>query len=55
MVRAAQRGYGEGERTVTELVDAQRAQTEVALRRLELIALAKRAEVDLRSATGELK
>jgi cobalt-zinc-cadmium efflux system outer membrane protein len=55
LLRAAQGGYREGERSVVELLDAERAQTEVALRRLLLLARAKRAETQLRSAAGELK
>lgn len=55
LLRAAQAGYREGERSVVELLDAQRAQTEVALRRLSLHIEAKRAETRLRSAAGELK
>ena len=46
-------GYREGERSVIELVDARRAQVDVALRLLELEKTAKQAEVRLRSATGE--
>lgn len=55
LLRAAQSGYNEGERSIVELLDAQRARTDVALRRLHLLASAKRAEVRLRSAAGELK
>lgn len=55
LLRAVQSGYQEGQRTIVELVDAQRAQTDVALWRLELLSSAKRAEVRLRSAAGELK
>lgn len=55
LLSAVQGGYREGERTIVELLDAQRARTEVTLRHLSLLATAKRAEVRLRSATGELK
>ncbi len=55
LLRAARSGYSEGERTIVELLDAQRARTEVALRKLHLIASAKRAEVLLRSAAGQLR
>lgn len=53
--RAAESGYREGERSLVELIDAQRARTAVALRRLELELEAKRAEVALRAARGELE
>lgn len=53
--RAAQSGYREGERSIVELVDAQRARTEVERRRLELQLAAKRAEVALRAAQGEFE
>jgi len=52
---AAQSGYREGERTIVELLDAQRARTDVAERRLELLASAKRAEGRLRAAAGDLR
>lgn len=52
---AAQSGYREGERTIVELLDAQRAKTEVDERRLALLGLAKRAEVRLRAAAGALE
>jgi cobalt-zinc-cadmium efflux system outer membrane protein len=55
LLAAAQRGYREGERTILELLDAQRAQTEVAQRRLSLLGAAKRAEARLRAAAGELQ
>lgn len=55
LLAAAQSGYREGERTIVELLDAQRAQTEVAERRLSLLATAKRAEARLRAATGDLQ
>lgn len=53
--RAAASGYREGHRTVLELLDAQRVRTEVRLRRLELAATARRADIRLRHATGELQ
>lgn len=52
---AAQSGYREGERTIVELLDAQRAQTAVAERRLHLLWAAKRAEARLRAAAGDLQ
>ena len=52
---AAESGYREGERTIVELLDAQRARTRVAERRLDLLVLAKRAEARLRAAGGELR
>jgi cobalt-zinc-cadmium efflux system outer membrane protein len=52
LLRAAQGGYREGERTIVELLDAQRARTQVAERRLDLFSKAKRAEAELRAATG---
>jgi outer membrane protein, heavy metal efflux system len=55
LLRAAQAGYREGERSLVELLDAQRVDTEVALRRLELQAQAKRAEIRARAASGELR
>ncbi len=54
LLAAAQSGYREGERSILELLDAQRAQTEVAERRLHLLLTAKRAEARLRSAAGVL-
>jgi cobalt-zinc-cadmium efflux system outer membrane protein len=53
--RAAESGYREGVRSVVELVDAQRARTNVELRQLELALAAKRAEVELRAARGEFE
>lgn len=55
LLAAAQSGYREGERTVLELLDAQRAQADVAERRLSLLDMAKRAEVRLRAAAGDLR
>lgn len=55
LLGAAQSGYREGERSILELLDAQRAQTEVAERRLTLLGAAKRAEARLRAAAGELQ
>lgn len=52
---AAQSGYREGERSIVELLDAQRAQTEVAERRLGLLGTAKRSEARLRAAVGDLQ
>jgi cobalt-zinc-cadmium efflux system outer membrane protein len=53
--RAALGGYHEGERSVTDLVDAERARTEVNRRRLDLELQAKRAELRLRAAWGEFE
>lgn len=53
--RAVSAGYLEGERTLVELVDAQSALAEVDARRLELGVEAKRAEIELRLATGEIR
>jgi len=55
LLAAARSGYREGERTIVELLDAQRAQTDVAERRLSLLGTAKRAEARLRAATGDLQ
>jgi outer membrane protein, heavy metal efflux system len=53
--RAAESGYREGQRSLVELLDAQRARTSVELRALELALAAKRAETALRAARGELE
>lgn len=53
--RAVQSGYREGDRSVVELVDAQRARTDVDRRLLELELLAKQAEIELRAARGEFE
>lgn len=55
LLQAAERGYAEGERTIIELVDSQRMRTDVALRALELREIAKRAEIRVRAASGELR
>jgi outer membrane protein, heavy metal efflux system len=55
LLAAAQSGYREGERTIVELLDAQRAQTDVAERRVSLLGTAKRAEVRLRAAAKDLQ
>src|SRR5690606_21673725 len=52
---AARSGYQEGERSIVELLDAQRTQTQVQLRLLELAYKAKRAEIALRAARGEFE
>lgn len=52
---AVRSGYREGERSVVELLDAQRARTDVAQRRLSLLGAAKRAEARLRAAAGDLQ
>lgn len=53
--RAALSGYREGNRSVVELLDAQRARTEVDRTCLDLEHLAKQAEVELRAARGEFE
>lgn len=55
LLRAAQSGYREGERTILELLDAQRTQIEVSERRLALLWAAKHAETRLRAAVGDLR
>jgi outer membrane protein, heavy metal efflux system len=55
LLTAAQSGYREGERSIVELLDAQRAQTDVAERRLRLLGTAKHAEARLRAAAGDLR
>jgi outer membrane protein TolC len=55
LLAAAQSGYREGQRSIVELLDAQRAQTDVAERRLGLLGTAKRAEARLRAAAGDLQ
>ncbi|MFT5358032.1 MAG: cobalt-zinc-cadmium efflux system outer membrane protein [Polyangiales bacterium] len=55
LLRAAQSGYREGERTILELLDAQRTQIEVNERRLALLWAAKHAETRLRAAVGDLR
>ncbi|MFK7999739.1 MAG: TolC family protein [Polyangiales bacterium] len=55
LLRAAQSGYREGERTILELLDAQRTQIEVNERRLALLWAAKHAETRLRAAVGDLQ
>lgn len=53
--KAVQSGYREGDRSVLELVDAERARIEVERRRLELQLLAKKSELELRAARGEFE
>jgi len=53
--RAVESGYREGDRSIVELVDAQRARTDVDRRRLDLELAAKRAEIRLRAARGEFE
>ncbi len=53
--RAVASGYREGERSVVELVDVQRARTEVERRLLELELTARQAEIALRAARGEFE
>ncbi|WP_152629766.1 TolC family protein [Haliangium ochraceum] len=54
LLRAAESGYREGERSIVELLDAQRARTEVEERRLALWIAAKRAQAHARAAGGVL-
>jgi cobalt-zinc-cadmium efflux system outer membrane protein len=53
--RAAESAYREGQRSVLELLDAQRASLAVELRKLALALAAKRAEAALRAARGEFE
>jgi cobalt-zinc-cadmium efflux system outer membrane protein len=53
--RASEAGYREGMRTMAELLDAERARLEVELRKIELRAAVKRAELALRAASGEFE
>lgn len=53
--RAAQTGFEGGERTLVELLDAQRASVSVFRRSLELDLAVRLADVDLRRASGELQ
>ena len=55
LVRAAESGYREGQRSILELLDAQKAQASVEQRRLDLALAAKRAEITLRAARGEFE
>jgi cobalt-zinc-cadmium efflux system outer membrane protein len=53
--RASEAGYREGTRSVTDLLDAERARAEVEHQRLELIVEVKRAELALRVARGDFE
>jgi outer membrane protein, heavy metal efflux system len=53
--RAARSGYAEGERSILELLDAERARSVVELRRLELALRAKLAELELQAAEGKFE
>ena len=55
LLRAAESGYREGERSVVELIDARRARRDVDLRRVELQLAIKRAETAVRAALGEFE
>ena len=55
LLAAARSGYREGVRTIVELLDAQRAQTEVAQQHANLLGSAKRAEAHLRAAAGDFQ
>jgi cobalt-zinc-cadmium efflux system outer membrane protein len=52
LLRGAESGYREGQRTIAELLDSRRAAATARRRMLELEADAKRAEVRLRGAVG---
>lgn len=54
MLQAARSGYREGERSIVELLDAQRAVVQIEERRTQLIGIAKQAEIELRAAVGDL-
>ncbi len=54
-LRAARSAYREGERGVTQLLDAERAGLQVAKRSLQLRLRAKFAELDLRAAQGQFE
>lgn len=55
LLKAAHTGYREGVRTIVELLDAQRTQTDVATRRTSLLLMAKQAEAELRALSGEFE
>jgi cobalt-zinc-cadmium efflux system outer membrane protein len=55
VTRAAEAAYREGRQSILELLDAQRMQTSLEERELELRLSAKRAELLLRAASGELE
>ena len=54
VTRASMSAYREGRRSLLELIDAQRVSLALELRRLGLVAAAKRAQIALRAARGEL-
>lgn len=53
--RAVQSGYEAGERSIVELLDAERTRLAIERRRLALEVAAKRAEIRLRAARGEFE
>ena len=55
LMRAAESGYREGERSIIEFVDASRSRTTVELRQLELMTLVKLSEVAVRASRGEFE
>ncbi len=55
VTRAAEAAYREGRQSILELLDAQRMQTSLEERKLELRLSAKHAELLLRAARGELE
>jgi cobalt-zinc-cadmium efflux system outer membrane protein len=52
LLRGARVSYEQGRRPLSDVLDAQRAATDVRLRRVALALEAKRAETDLRQVTG---
>jgi outer membrane protein, heavy metal efflux system len=53
--RASEAGYREGTRSMTELLDAERARSEVEIRKIELARAVRSAEIALRAAGGEFE
>ena len=53
--RASEAGYREGTRSMTELLDAERARSEVEIRKIELARAVRSAEIALRAARGEFE
>jgi cobalt-zinc-cadmium efflux system outer membrane protein len=53
--RAAEAAYREGRQTILELLDAQRMRASIEEQKLALRLSAKRAELALRAARGELE
>jgi cobalt-zinc-cadmium efflux system outer membrane protein len=53
--RASEAGYREGTRSMTELLDAERARSEVEIRKIELARAVKSAEIAQRATGGEFE